>query len=33
MAEYEVIDDAGYTVWWGNLLIEANTCTALELTL
>jgi len=33
IADYEVIDDAGITVWWGNLFIEANTCTALELTL
>ena len=30
---YEVIDDAGYTVWSGIVNFQANTCVAYELTL
>ena len=32
-ATYEVVDDAGYTIWSGIVNFEANTCTAYELTL
>ena len=32
-AVYEVIDDAGYTVWSGIVNFQANTCYAIELTL
>ena len=32
-ATYEVVDDAGYTVWSGIVNFEANTCTAYDLTL
>ena len=32
-ATYEVVDDAGYTIWSGIVNFEANICTAYELTL
>ena len=32
-ATYEVVDDAGYTIWSGIVNFEANTCTTYELTL
>lgn len=32
-AVYEVVDDAGYTVWSGIVNFQANTCVSFELTL